>query len=484
MKNNTIKMYVAILVVLISIAIVSGCNNNASVVMEEETIELLWYGFGRKQPEHDVVMEEVNKILKTKLNTTLKLDMIDTGSYENKMNLTIAANEVFDLCFTSNWLNKYVPNVTKGAYLPLKDLIEKETPGLLRAIPETLFEVAYYKDDIYAIPNYQIIYDSAGIFVQKRLADKYNLDLEKVNSLTELEPFLKQIRDNESGIYPFKFDMEVLLREYEGISPAPISILKTDSKLKVVGQAYLEETRNAQAFYASFFNKGYMRRDLLTVLDDSSDVNNNKYAVITGTVKPGGESSLKNRTGEEYISKALQTPYISARSGLETMTAVSKTSKNPVDAIKLLELVNTDAELYNLIVFGIEGRHYNKISDNVVQIHEDTKYTMGSQAWQFGNQFNAYYMEGQEIGIWEETDRINREAEVSPIRGFNLDIEPIKNEIAQLEAVEKEYNLKRLFARQDWEKAYDEYVEKSKRAGLDKVIEEAQRQIDEFKGNK
>ena len=44
--------------------------------------------------------------------------------------------------------------------------------------------------------------------------------------------------------------------------------------------------------------------------------------------------------------------------------------------------------------------------------------------------------------------------------------------------------MKRLFARQDWEKAYDEYVEKSKRAGLDKVIEEAQRQIDEFKGNK
>lgn len=484
MCKKTMKRIALLLCVIISIALIGGCANNSAVVTEDETVELLWYGFGKRQAEHNVVIEQANEILKSKIGVTLNLDIIERGAFENKMNLTIAANEVFDVCYTSNWLNKYVANVTRGAYLPLRELMEDEAPRLLEVLPETLFEVAYYNNDIYAVPNYQIIYDSAGIFVQKRLADKYNLDLNQINALSDIEPFLKQVMDNEPNIYPFRLDMEVLLREYESIASTPCSIRKDDPNLKVYGQAYLEETREVQAFYADWFQKGYMRRDLLTVLDDADDIRNNRYAVMTGTVKPGGDAAYRLNTGEEYISRALQEPYISARSGLETMLAISRTSKNPEKAIKLIELVNTDKDFYNLLVFGIEGRHYDRVDENRISVPEDTKYTMGSDAWQFGSQFNAYYIDGQEVGIWAETDRINRSAEISPIRGFNVDIEPIKNEIAQLNAVGREYSLKRLFARPDWEKAYDEFVQKSKVAGLDKVIEETQRQIDEFLRNK
>ena len=486
MSKKSIKRLTILFAIIICIVSIGGCNNNSTVTTEtdEETVELTWYCFGRKQPDQEIVIEEINKILKPKINATLKLEVIERGAYANKMNLMIAANEKFDICYTSNWLNKYVPNVTKGAYLPLKELMEKEAPKLLEELPQTLFEVAFYKDDIYAVPNYQIIYDSAGIFIQKNLAEKYDLDINQVKELADIEPFLKQVSENENGIYPFKLDMEVLNREYEGISSTPCSIRKDDPDLKVYGQAYMDETRQAQAFYADWFRKGYMRKDLLTVMDDSADVKNNRYAVITGTVKPGGDAAYKANTGIDYISVPLETPYISARSGLETMLAVSKTSNNPEKAIKLIEIVNTDPDFYNLLVFGIEGQHYNKISDKVVQIAPDTKYSFGPEAWQFGNQFNAYYMEGQEEGIWEETDKNNRNAQISPIRGFALDIEPIKNEIAQLNAVGSEYSLKKLFARPDWEKAYDDFVEKSRVAGLDRVIEETHRQILEFIENK
>ena len=40
------------------------------------------------------------------------------------------------------------------------------------------------------------------------------------------------------------------------------------------------------------------------------------------------------------------------------MIGIGKNSKNPEKALKFIELINTNEELYNLICFGIEGKHY------------------------------------------------------------------------------------------------------------------------------
>ena len=485
MKN--LKKAVAFLLAFVMMILASGCTKKTddNVKTGDETTKILWYTFGSKQPDHDLVMTEINKILKEKLNAELQLNLIDMGSYESKMNLSISANENFDICFTSNWLNKYVPNVLKGAYLPLDDLIAKNAPKLKSELPEMVLDIAKYKGQSYAVPNYQILYSQYGFVIQKELADKYNLDTESLNSVQDIEPFLQQIKDNEPGIIPIRTQSYDRFREYyEEVDPVPVYVKKGDESLTAVARVLAPEARETAAFLADWFKKGFIRKDILTVTDDTVDVAANKYAVQLASVKPGVEGEMFLKTKKEYISVPFMEPYIGSLSGMSTMLAISKNCKNPEIAIKLIELVNTDKEFYNLLCFGIEGKHYEKISDDQIKVPEDSNYKMGSGAWAFGNQFNALYMDTQKVGSWEETDKINKESVVSPFRGFMLDTDPIKTELAQLLAVSQEYKDDTIFARADWEKAYDEYAQKSQRAGLDKVVAEVQRQLDEYKAAK
>ena len=84
----------------------------------------------------------------------------------------------------------------------LDDLIEANAPELKNILPEFLFEQARVGGSIYAIPNYQICYDSFGFMMRKDLVDKYEFDWENVESVEDMYPFWDAVRDNEPDLYP------------------------------------------------------------------------------------------------------------------------------------------------------------------------------------------------------------------------------------------------------------------------------------------
>ena len=160
---------------------------------------------------------------------------------------------------------------------------------------------------------------------------------------------------------------------------------------------------------------------------------------------------------------------------IETMTAVNVNSEHPEEAVKLLNLVYTDKEIFNELLFGLEGTHYNVVSENHVEVAPDSAYNFGSNAWRIGNQFNAWYMPGQEDGLWEAT--------VSSLRGFTFNQSNVQAEMAQLAAVAAEYKNGQ-FTANDIEAFIAEYQEKMEQAGIQTVVDEVNRQIEEWKAAK
>ena len=53
--------------------------------------------------------------------------------------------------------------------------------------------------------------------------------------------------------------------------------------------------------------------------------------------------------------------FITNGSTTGSMIAVSSNSKNKEKSVEFLNLLNTDKELRNLLNYGIEGTHYNKM---------------------------------------------------------------------------------------------------------------------------
>ena len=76
------------------------------------------------------------------------------------------------------------------------------------------------------------------------------------------------------------------------------------------------------------------------------------------------EGKWKISYGYDITSIPTDDPFLSRAGVQTTMTAISRTSKNPVRALKLLELLHKDPYILNLLCYGLEGRDYTKDPEN------------------------------------------------------------------------------------------------------------------------
>lgn len=456
-----------------------------------EPITVKWCVFGASgdiRQDKDLVLEDLNKKLVEKINVKLDLEIIDQGEFNDKMKLKSTAGEDYDLVFTANWINNFNENMSRDAFMPLDELFEEYGREMAAAIPEWLLDVGKVDGKLYAVPNQQIIARQMGVAIQKEYADKYGFTKTSLSDISELEPFLDEIVKNEPDMFPIdKRADAVLEKDYEGIvsvgslpgnSGDCIVIKKEDPQGNIMSVTQIIDEQIKKDY--EWYQKGYIRSDIATVVDNAADVKANRYVCTLSSYKPGWDAELSSRQGVEHITVPVEGAYIKTISGIETMTAINVNSKHPAEAMKLLNLVYTDKEIYNELLFGLEGIHYTKTGDNSAAPLEDTKYNLSSSAWKLGNQFNAWYLPGQAEGVWEETDKLNREAVVSPLRGFTFDPTNVQSELAQIGAVVKEY-ANGQFTTKDIDAYIAERNQKMEQAGLAVVLQETQRQIDEWK---
>jgi len=365
----------------------------------------------------------------------------------------------------------------------LDDLL-KTVPKLKEQVPDYLWKAATYEGSIYAVPNEQIVATATAMFTFKDLADKYGLDPEKIENTWDIEPYLAAIKENEPDMIPYRLNSGMFSMsddpEFKGFEELTtgFAIRIGDKNAKVFYEYDQPEYQAGVEKRNEWLKKGYIRSDILSAGDDSIDVKTGKYAVWNAVWKPGVEASYTEQYGgREVISiRGNQIPQIKQASCVATMLAIGRTCKNPELAIKLIELLNTDKDLYNLMAFGIEGKHFEFNDEGKVRKIANSGYTM--DAWKWGNQFNAYVSEGADDDVWEQTKELNESAEESVLINFVLDPGPISTELANFTAVYDEY----MYVIQGMDPNYknyeDEYRAKLNKVGVEKIIKELQRQVD------
>ena len=452
-------------------------------VKEEEVVTVTWCFRGDPQEDDEQVLEAMNEILREKYHLELNLIAIPNSEFNDRMNLMITSGEDWDICYTSNFANKFSPNVARGAFLALNDLIENTEAGqtLMSVYPEGLTDIATVNGSIYAIPNYQLLYTHRGAFIQKDLADEFGLDVDSVEKLSDLEPFMEWVRDNKEGIWSLCDNISHVYcigEDWYVVYEAGVAL--GDETYTVVNDVEQESLYKSFQLINSYYKRGFLRSDAATVVDWSSDMAANRYAIVTGTVKPGGDAEWSEKYGEEYYMVGFGEPYLAYDAGASTMLGINVNSKNPEAALKMISVMWTDTEIFNMFLFGIEGEHYTKVSENRVELIADSGYKRQSYGWAVGNQFNAWLIPGQADDVWEVTEANNKSAQKSLITGFVLDSTSLETERAQVSSVGLEYGNGFKYV-EDLDAWYKEFCEKLDLAGSDKIREDNQRQIDEWR---
>ena len=475
------KKLISILCAVAMMTTFASCGTKSETEESDGVKTLTWLVPGDKQSGQDQVMEAVNKITEQEIGAKLDLQFIDAGAFTERMTMKMASSDDYDMCFTG-FVNPYAQAAENGGLLELDSLLENY-PELKASIPENVWEGSKYKGHIYAVPNMQIQVSTYALQFKKDLVDKYNFDVSSVKHVEDIEPFLEAVKNGETGIYPFRTNYGItpwICADYETIN-GDIAIKKDDGH-KVFMRYDTDEFKQGVYKMYDWFKKGYIRADVASVTDDTQDYNAGKYAVSSTTWKPGAEEITKSTLGYDVVYATLNEPYMGIGTGTGTMIGINKKCKDPDLAMKFIQLINTNKELYNLICFGIEGVNYNLTADGKVQYIDGSGYAPKAD-WKFGNQFNALLLEGQDDDLWEQTENYNASAVNSPLLGFSFSTENITNEISQASSVSEEYKVLNCGAK-DPDTYFEEFKEKMKVAGKDKLLEDAQRQVDEFWASK
>lgn len=466
-----------------------GCQKKENTEIDNsQTPTLKWYVPGSVQNDMEAVMEAANALIEPKIGAKLDIQMIDGGAFTEKMNLNMASGDEFDLTFTG-YVNPYKQAVDNDGLYPLTELIDKNAPKLKEALPQYVFDMAKQKNEIYAIPNQQIMAVSIALCVKKDLAQKYNLDVSSINGVADIEPFLEKVKNGETAVYPFesgKGSLTLMLKKNsienfkDGIFSGIYAYEQEDGSIKVMHEAETDLFKETAAKLNEWYQKGYIRKDVASINSVVEDRTAGKYAVFCTIYKPGLEAEIKSAYNYDVVAIPVSPAFLSNSSGMTTLTGIGRKSKNPVQAVKLIELMNTDKDVYNTICWGIEGKHYTKTGDNRIELMENSGYSQNA-AWKFGNVFNSYLLNDQADDVWEQTKNMNENSEKSKLLGFQTDAaKKFRVEATQLESVMSEYHSRALAGAESMDNYYDNYIKALKNAGLDTVKEAVEKEINEY----
>jgi putative aldouronate transport system substrate-binding protein len=447
-------------------------------------------------PEDMAMIEaEVSRIALQRIGMPVKLIGISNVNYEQQTRLMLASREKADLMVTGTIGEMdFVGQAANRQLLDMNEYLERFGQGITSSVGDFMAS-GRVDGATLGVPTLRDEAKGAGFAIRKDLVDKYGFDLSHISSLEDLEPILRAIRDGEEGLAPFFPSQEAIngidfaLRIPGGDPLASdyyfsgVLLDAADSEMNVVNYYETEQYATIVRLIRSWNQAGYIYPGALTNDDSACTlVRAGKIAAFLQDVKPGIEGQVSRQCATEMVVVPIA-PVISHTSIVTgVMWAIPKHSKHPDKAMQFLNLMYSDSELVNLLNWGIEGTHYVKQTDGTIEYPpgvnaQNTGYGI-NQGFIFGNQLLSYVWKGDPVDLWEQMDEFNDSAIKSKALGFLFDPVPVKTEYAACLNVWQQYQKALGVGAVDPALVLPEFIEKLRAAGVDKVVEEKQRQLD------
>lgn len=464
-----------------------------------EPVELVMYYIGDKTEDEELVLAEINKILKEKINATLVLKNMSLSDYSTKYALTIAGGENIDLIYTSTWAF-YQSEANKGAFAEITDqVINDYMPLHMENQAEASWGQAKIGGKIYFVPCNMANVSADTLLIRGDLREKYGM--ERLKSLSDLEAYFAAVaNDPESGV-SFAYDASqnndrnkaILLQakndwvRMEGSLVNYISYQYSDA-LKADDLFWMYGTEEYLAFakqMKEWADSGYWSKSAIANATDVKEAFLNgtsaSFSQNLGTV--GATASEVQENHPEWKPEVCDlTPdahrFLAAYTG--DGVAVLANSQNQARAFMALDLLKFDEQLYYLVRHGIEGKHYELASEGMWKPGAEMSKNPYGNGFSWGFKNSLYdltredtFQDQYEIGeIWKA------KAMEGPTAAFSFDDANVKNELANLQSVYTQYvPLLDLGLVEDVEKTLAEFNKQAEAAGLQKILVEAKKQV-------
>lgn len=471
---------VCALVLIMSTLAACGSKSDSPTASSTDTPTLVWWTIGNQVPNNfDKVIAAMNDYTAEKIGVKIDIKVATWGEWETKINTIVNTGEPFDLMFTNN--SKYNQQVAIGAFADITDIVQSETPELFKFIPEKVWEGAKIGGKLYSVPTYK---DSAltqyWVFDNKYV-QKYGIDVNSMKTLQDLDkPFHDMKAGEGKSFYPVPMTqsegLNGFFNSYDDLTLGlqPIGVRADDASRKVKSVLEQPDIMDNLKILHQWYKDGIINPDAPTKPEPDKG-----RAFFAAQAFPGAEANWQITEGvQKYDMVQNYGPIFTTSTIQGSLNAVSANSKYKKEALKYLQLVNTDPKLRNMLAFGEEGVDFTKIDGE--KMVERTSDTWPLAAYTQGTFFDMALTKGAPEDQWVQVKTLNEQAFSSSVLGFALDISKLSTEVANTKAVWDKYRYELLTGASDPEKMIPKIVSELKAAGMDTIMNAAQEQIDAF----
>ena len=439
------------------------------------------------------VEDQLNDYLLNTLHEDFKVHLVITaiGDYFQKIPMELAsggdeAPDVVQVFSVSDWANQ-------GYILPLDDYLDKELKPTYDMIEEIMGS-GKVGGKTYMMPRYfGTVLDWKFIY-NKELVDDSGVDVTKAHDLDSLAEVLAELK----VVYPDEHFL-VYCNQFDRILQAPMQTSQVGTYTATVGNDtklynYYETDAFKKAIEMAydFRQKGYA--------DPEGSANTLSHdAVVMGGSSKGvimGHSNDVDSIAQMFTqSNTYGATFGAVTIGIDNKTTdtlgigIAHYCKNPDKAAKFINLLYTDAFVWQTIIFGAEGQDYVWNADHTAVNYPDgldfnsVPYNCIYSCGMIGNGFDYFltYESGNESGSNGEYGKILFEkAATPPLYGFIPDSTNVMNETTAVSNVVEQYSDVLLYGDVNPADKYPEFLAALKDAGIDKIVAEYQSQADEW----
>lgn len=488
--------------------------------LEDATLKVWLVGTG-KQKDSDEVWAYFNEQLKEYLpNTTVEFTAFSFDEYATKWSTAMASGETVDLAWFG-WVQNLNNEIEMGTLTPLSDLVDTYCQDAVELFGKEGLDMHRSADgELYIFPCWQglataknaisFLTETLDVMEEGWVENFQQMCFEYADSLDiedhrkvydELTRYFEACKENgklKGGVAPNtlgSWNMQVYAKGTLGDTVGGY-VKQGDNSFEVMPYYTDELVKLNWEYMAKWYDAGYIRQDVASMekIPNEFTVGDPENTVIT-YAGGGMDEDVTNTMCAKY-DMDITSIYTDENNWVSpspaTCWCIPSTTSNAERSAMLLNLLNGESgkELYQTLVYGIEGTHYTKNADGTAttlcgegQANADWDY--GQVSWVMGNVQNCLTTQSDTPGMYDYRKSLEAGALQNPLNvaSFSMDVSEIEAQFTNLKAIYKKYAdmFNRGYLGLDgFEKEYANFQKEMNDAGAAEYYAEFQKQVDEL----
>lgn len=443
------------------------------------------------------IWDTVNAITSETMNVTVNPEPTGWSNLATQINLKLTSNEQCDIMFLPGM---FYEMCRKNALYDLTDILEEYAPHIF-AYGEA--GVLRYDGKAMGISRIKTVnYSYTGIFNAK-LVEEYGIEdmVMGVRTLEDITPIFEKVHEMNPDAVCLIPDTATncILQNWQCIDGINYMDTLSDylgviinNSTEVVNLFETKEYENYVNLMHEWALAGYIPKDAATGTEMKDVVfqNDQGLFVTSQGIFNGGNASgeqenwIADFNGTRGYMMALTTPHY--ETNVYGM-GINRACEYPEAALAWLDEMYSNAELYQILCSGIEGEHYVDNGDGTVSYPEGVSDAQGNSYFTmipgtFGHSANrlVYTNESTDPDYFKKQLEANEGVPFSSSYGFVYDSSNVASQVTACTNVIARYTRALESGSVDPTTELPKFIQKLKEAGIDDIIAEKQRQLDEW----